>query len=92
MLKVARAHGDAARGFDEIRQFEAAHDAIAIIAGRHGFAFVRAKQHVLVKVKRFTGDGTEVEGAFGAEALELVEAQWDLSVTEFFVGLWDFVV
>ena len=92
LLKVARTDGDAAGGFDEIGEFEAAHDAIAIITRGHGFTFVGAEQHVFVEIKRFAGDGAEVEGTFGTEALELVEAQRDLAVAEFLVGLGDFVV
>ena len=92
LFEVAGPDGNAARGLDEIGDFQPAHLAVAVVARGHRLPFLRAEQHVFVEEKRFAADGAEVEIALGAEALQFIERKGDIAVAELFVGLRHFVV
>ena len=92
LLKVARANRNTPGRLDEIRQLQSAHNAFAIIAGRHRLPFVRAQQDVFIEVKRLRRIITQIKNSFRAEALQFVNIQRQLAVAGFLIRLGDFVV
>ena len=72
--------------------FQAPHEAVAIVARGHRLALVGAEQDVFVEVKRLRRLGAEIEFALGAEALQLVDIDRDLAIARLLVVLGHLVV
>ena len=92
LFQIAGAHRDAAGSLHEIRQLQAAHETIAVMAGRHRLTLIRAQQNVFVQVERLRRGLHELKYTLRTKALHFIDTDRDLAVAGLFVNLRHLVV